>query len=84
MRTRLNQNVLPSTRYVKFQGELMNPEEGILSAAVTSFGNEDTYGDVIVKGSLDKWIQQEGQCMALWSHDRAEIIGKWDKFSICP
>ena len=53
-------------------------------ATLTTFGNVDVVGDVIVAGALDEWYSQEkdNQLPMLSAHDMGEVIGYWDEFKL--
>lgn len=68
-------------KFQRFTG-LNVSEEGIIKASLTSFGNEDSYGDIIKEGALDNWLENNSDLVGLWSHRTADIIGEWKDIEI--
>lgn len=54
-------------------------DSGEFSGYGSVFGNQDSYGDIVVKGafekSLDSWREKGSMPALLWQHDHAEPIG---------
>jgi len=54
---------------------------GTISAYLTTFGNSDAVDDIMVKGSLDKFIAkfnpQAKKLPMFYEHDHKSIIGEW-------
>jgi len=69
---------LPATRFSRFSGNI--DEKGVIKGSITSFENVDSYGDVMESTVLDQWMKENDSVVGLWSHNRAEIIGRWQKF----
>ena len=72
--------ILPQTRLCRFSGDI--DERGEIKATITSFNNEDSYGDVMKEGCCDDFIKDTKEIPALWSHSRAEIVGRWKNFEV--
>lgn len=60
-------------------------DTGTFEGYASTFGNEDSYGDTIVKGAFVKGLKQladRGQKLKmLWNHDRYEPIGTFTQAS---
>lgn len=61
--------------------EDVSQKEGIVTAAWSAFGNEDSDGDIIEKGAYAKTIRQRGpegsnRIKVLWQHDWTQPIGR--------
>ena len=61
--------------------------EGIISAYITTWGNEDLVGDVIAPGAADKFLatfnkQEAPTLKMLFEHKYDEIIGHWSSFEV--
>lgn len=67
------------TVQIKAAGPAEGLEEGQFTAYASIFGNEDSYGDIVVKGafleSLAAWAASGDVIPVLWGHD------SWDPFS---
>lgn len=58
-------------------------QKGEIEAVVTSFKNYDVVNDRILPGALDKFIKEfDTPLQMLYQHDKNEIIGEWNKFTI--
>jgi uncharacterized protein len=61
-------------------------ETGHIAGYASTFGGEpDVYGDVIAKGAFSKSLARhkaEGTApVMLWTHDQADVIGRWDSMT---
>ena len=58
---------------VKAVGKADGLEDGQFEAIVSVFGNEDSYGDVVMpgafKGDLERWAAKGDPLPVIWSHD---------------
>ena len=82
--------VVKFTRYFEFlktEDFVINKEDDEeaesrkIIGSLSSIGNEDAYGDIMVKGCFDdtiKDINKDGVPM-LWSHNKSEFVGEWVK-----
>lgn len=65
----------------KAMGEV---KKGDIKAYVTTFGNVDKTGDVMMEYAFDDWLKEfeesGGFLKMLFMHDRNLMIGKWTKF----
>ena len=53
----------------------------LITAYVTTYGNEDVVKDVVEKGAADKFVANfDGSLPMLLNHDVSQIIGVWTKF----
>ncbi len=51
-------------------------DEGVVSSYLSTFGNEDKGGDVVVKGAFaESLVEDNGVVVCLWQHDYREPIG---------
>jgi HK97 family phage prohead protease len=61
---------------VKAVGEQDGLEDGQFEAIVSVFGNEDSYGDVVMPGAfkadLERWSAKGDPLPVIWSHDWAD------------
>ena len=57
--------------------------EGQFEGYASTFGNEDSYGDVIKRGAFKQTLEQRGpgRIAMLYSHDQCAPIGKWLEMS---
>ena len=60
--------------------EVKADDSGVVEGYGSVFGNEDSYGDVIVPGAFAASIARKTPKM-LWQHDMAKPIGVWDEIS---
>jgi HK97 family phage prohead protease len=67
------------TRDYTFVMEKAVGESGVFEGYASTFGNEDSYGDTIVKGAftagLKKLKDNNQKLKMLWNHDRQQPIG---------
>ena len=68
--------------YASFNADvtLAEDNDNELRATLTTFGNKDSYGDIIDPGALDTWMKDNAgkDLPMLFGHDTKEIIGKWN------
>lgn len=61
-------------------------KDGKITAYLTTFGNEDRVGDIVVKGALDEYVQgfdpEINKLPMLMNHDMSQIIGEWTELAI--
>lgn len=50
-------------------------EEGTFSGYASTFGNADSYGDVIERGAFSKTLRDQPVRPLLWCHEPREVIG---------
>lgn len=53
--------------------------DGTFEAIVSTFGNVDLDGDVMVKGCFERSLKERGYPSVLHSHDRSQLIGVVDE-----
>ena len=65
-------------------GEGDNKNVAKIDATLTTFGNEDVYGDIMHKNCLDEWKKEfekrdkdQRFLPMLFQHERTMIVGKW-------
>lgn len=58
--------------------EVKADDAGVVEGYGSVFGNEDSYGDVILPGAFAASIARKAPKM-LWQHDMAKPIGVWDQ-----
>ncbi len=64
-------------RSFDFEVKEINEDEMTFEGYGSIFGNEDAYGDVVVKGAFKKTLQERGDKLKiLWQHDPRQPIGK--------
>lgn len=55
--------------------------DGIVSAYITTWNNEDKVGDIITEKALDQWLEEfdpsEKKLPMLYSHRAENLIGEW-------
>ena len=52
-------------------------DDGTFEGYLSTFGNIDSYGDVIRQGAFKKTIAENGTFPTLWQHDTYEPIGRF-------
>ena len=70
--------------FVKFSGDL-KPEDVTdyqIKGILTSYGNKDQSGDIMMHGALDEWLGKADRLPMLYNHDRSKIIGEWTNFAL--
>lgn len=61
-----------------FEFKAENSETGIIEGYGSVFGNEDSHGDVILRGAFNETLQKRNPKM-LWQHRMDSPIGTWDE-----
>lgn len=64
------------TWFFKFAGDPMDGER-IIRASLTSFGNADDEGDIIMTGAADTFLKQNKTLVMHWQHITRDVIGEW-------
>jgi HK97 family phage prohead protease len=69
------------TKYFTFKLNLTD-DQGTIEGYGNTFGNIDSYGDIVVPGAFDKTLKDRGnKIKMLWQHDSTQVIGVWDSLS---
>ncbi len=50
---------------------------GQFEGYASTFGNVDSYGDIVEKGAFAETLESKSQIMMFHSHDPRSVIGKW-------
>lgn len=73
------------TKNIDFKAKAVDEKAGTFGGYCSVFGNEDSYGDVVMPGAFKDSIQgyaDRGKMPPiLWQHDNSTIIGKWTKLT---
>lgn len=73
-------------KYTFYKFEEYDAEEGIIKGTLTSFGNEDRVGDIMLPGSLDKFVEeknsQNGSIPMYYQHFKNDFLGVWKDFKV--
>ena len=56
--------------------------KGEIDAVLMEFDARDLDNDEIKSGALDDWLKENDELPMLWSHMRAEVIGKWTDMKV--
>ena len=70
--------------YTKFQiGDQETEGTLTFNATLSTTGNVDKMGDVIMHGAFDNWLKSEpNKIPMLWQHDKWNPMGYWDSIDL--
>lgn len=73
------------TKSINFEAKAVDDKTGTFSGYCSVFGNEDSYGDVVMPGAfkdtIQAWTDRGKMPPILWQHDTSVIIGIWTKLA---